>query len=112
MVAQLLKKFSAFYVNSKVHYRVGFEVLIAAVMKSSVFGDITPFSPLKVNRLSGGACCLHPQCRKINQESSMMWVASTGFLLGLSFDLEDGGNVLLRKVGSLSTDYMALYPRR
>jgi hypothetical protein len=35
-----------------------------------------------------------------------------GFLLGLFFDLEDGYNMFLRNVGSLSTDYTALYPRR
>jgi hypothetical protein len=30
--------------------RVGFEVLTTVVMKSSIFQDITPCSPLKVNR--------------------------------------------------------------
>jgi hypothetical protein len=37
-----------------------FEVLVAVVMKSSVFWDVTPCNPLKVNRRSGGtstACC-------------------------------------------------------
>jgi hypothetical protein len=33
---------------------VGIEVLTAAVMKSTVFRDITTCSPLKVNRRSGG----------------------------------------------------------
>jgi hypothetical protein len=31
---------------------VGFEALIAAVMKSNVFWDITPYSPLKVKDVS------------------------------------------------------------
>jgi hypothetical protein len=35
----------------------------------------------------------------------------TGILLGL-FDPEDGGDMFLRNVGSLSTDYRALYPRK
>jgi hypothetical protein len=35
-----------------------------------------------------------------------------GFLLEAFFDREDGGDVFLRNVGRLSTDYMALYPRR
>jgi hypothetical protein len=36
----------------------------------------------------------------------------TGSRLGLFFDLEDRGNMFLRNFGWLSTDYMALYPRR
>jgi hypothetical protein len=40
-------------------YFVGFEVLTAVVMKSSIFWDITPCSPLKVNRLFGKVVCLH-----------------------------------------------------
>jgi hypothetical protein len=32
--------------------------------------------------------------------------------LGLFFDPEDGGDMSLRKVGGLSTDYTALYIRR
>jgi hypothetical protein len=37
------------------------------VMKSSIFWDITPYSPLKVNRRLGGTCRLHLQGRRINQ---------------------------------------------
>jgi hypothetical protein len=37
------------------------------VMKSSVFWDIVPCSPLKVNRRLGGTCRLHLQGRRINQ---------------------------------------------
>jgi hypothetical protein len=33
-----------------------------------------------------------------------------GFLIGLHFDPEDGGDMFLRNVGWLSTDYTALYP--
>jgi hypothetical protein len=33
---------------------MGFEVLTAVVMGSYIFWDITPCSPLKVNRLFGG----------------------------------------------------------
>jgi hypothetical protein len=35
-----------------------------------------------------------------------------GFLLGLIFETEDRGDIFLRNVGWLSTDYTALYPRR
>jgi hypothetical protein len=33
-----------------------------------------------------------------------------GYLLGLFFYPEDGGDMLLRNVDSLSTDYIELYP--
>jgi hypothetical protein len=40
-------------------YRVGFEVLTAVVMKSTIFWDITSCSPLKVNRRFGRTYRLH-----------------------------------------------------
>jgi hypothetical protein len=46
---------------------VGFEVLTAVVMKSSVFSDITLCGPLKVNRHFGGTCCFPLQGRRIPQ---------------------------------------------
>jgi hypothetical protein len=60
---------------------VEYEVLTAMVMKSPIFWDITPCSPLKVNRLSEGTCCLHLQGRRmIKQETRMKQVArSVGF---------------------------------
>jgi hypothetical protein len=42
-------------------------VKIVEVMKSSVFCDITPCSPLKVNQRFGGTCRLHLQGRRICQ---------------------------------------------
>jgi hypothetical protein len=42
--------------NKLIHMR--FEVLSAVVMKSSVFWDITPCSPLKVNQHLRGTCQL------------------------------------------------------
>jgi hypothetical protein len=38
--------------------------------------------------------------------------AHSGFLLFLFFDPEDGGDMPLRNIGRLSTDYTALYPQR
>jgi hypothetical protein len=36
------------------HFHVGFEVLTSVITESSVFWDMTPCSPLKVNRRFGG----------------------------------------------------------
>jgi hypothetical protein len=44
-----------------------FEVLTAVVIKSPIFWDITPFTPLKVNRSFGVICCIYYQGRRINQ---------------------------------------------
>jgi hypothetical protein len=43
------------------------EVLTAVVMKSSIFYDITPCSPLKVNRRFGRTYRLNLQCRRISR---------------------------------------------
>jgi hypothetical protein len=51
------------------HY-VGFEVLTAVIMKITIFWDITPCSPLSVNRRFGGTYCLHLQGRKISRARS------------------------------------------
>jgi hypothetical protein len=73
------------YVNRKENI-VGFEVLTAVVMKSTIFWVITPCSPVKVNRRFGGtyrllAACFH-----------------SVFLLDLFFDPEEGGDKFLQNV--------------
>jgi hypothetical protein len=60
------------------------EVLTAVVMKSSIFWDITPCSPLKVNR-----------CFRRTSRASACYLPHVGFLLGVFFNPEDGGNMLL-----------------
>jgi hypothetical protein len=42
----------------------GFEVFIAVVMKSIIFWDMTPCSPLSFNRRFGGTYRLHLQGRR------------------------------------------------
>jgi hypothetical protein len=61
------------------------------VVKSLVFWDITPHSPLKVDQRFGGTRRLH--------QSSVCYLFHDGVLVGLFFDREDGGDVLLRNVG-------------
>jgi hypothetical protein len=72
--------------------------------RSSVFWDITPCSPLKVNRRFGGRFLLHLQGRKWeNPETSVKQMAV----------LIEAGDMFLRNVGLLSKDYKMLlvYPR-
>jgi hypothetical protein len=57
---------------------IGFDVLTAVVMKSSAFWDITPYSPLEVNRLFVLTRRLHL------------------FLFGLFLDPEHGGDTFLQ----------------
>jgi hypothetical protein len=66
-----------------IHFSIcSFAHLIAS--ESSVFWDITPCIPLKVNRRLRGTCRLHLQCRRISKQRA-------DFLLGLFFDPEDEG---------------------
>jgi hypothetical protein len=82
---------------------IGAEVLTVAVMSSTIFWDIMPYSPLKVNRRFRGAS----QNRNISQarnQRETRWKAEppllatcfhAGFLLGLFFNPEDGGDMFL-----------------
>jgi hypothetical protein len=75
---------------------VGFEVLTAVVLKGSIFWDITPYRPLKVNRRFGGTCGIY------------CYLLHAGFLLDWFYNPEDGDDTFFRNVSSLSTDYAAL----
>jgi hypothetical protein len=46
---------------------VGYEIFTAVAMKSSVFWDVTPYSPLKVNWRFRGRYRLHSEGRRISQ---------------------------------------------
>jgi hypothetical protein len=88
---------------------VGFEVFTAVVMKSTIFWDTTPCSPLSVNGRFGGTYRLHHQNRKNKLSKKPAWnVANSAFY----FAPDNGGDMFLRNVGWHSTDYTALYPRR
>jgi hypothetical protein len=51
--------------NKKVH--VGFEVLKAVIMKSTIIWDLTLCIPLKVNRRFGGTYLFHLKGRRISR---------------------------------------------
>jgi hypothetical protein len=75
---------------------VGFEVLTAVAMKSSVFLDIRLCSPLKASRRFGGTC-VHLQGRRLSHttnqhEAGMFWACNSaccllhvGLLCGIFF---------------------------
>jgi hypothetical protein len=81
---------------------VGYEVLTAMVLKSSIFWDITPCSPWKFKLRFGGTCRLHHHGWRISQVGNHHEAGSK----------ECHGDLLLRNPGSLSTDYTAWYPRK
>jgi hypothetical protein len=63
----MLAYFSYFIRNIDLRYNVGFEALTAVVMKTYIFWDITPCSPLKVSRRFGGICH-HLQRWRVSQD--------------------------------------------
>jgi hypothetical protein len=82
---------------------VGFEVLTEMVVQSFVLGYNAVLS-LKFNWHFGATCSFHLQ-------GFACCLLHASFLLGLLFNHEDGGDMFLRNIGWLSTDYAALYPR-
>jgi hypothetical protein len=74
--------------------------------KSPIFWDITPCSPVKVNRSLSGTRRLHLQ------SSSTLCLFHAGLLLGLLFNAEDGGDMFLRNIGWLSTNYNGIISQK
>jgi hypothetical protein len=67
------------------HKYFGSEVLTAVAMKSYIFWDITPSSPLKVNRRLGGKSGLHLQGRRVGQARNQHKAGSKQSSSGLRF---------------------------
>jgi hypothetical protein len=89
---------------------VGFEVLTAEVMKSTVFWDMRSCSSLNVNRRFGVICRVHLQGCQVSKARNQRGAGSEQSLLGLFVNPEDEGDMLFRNVVWLSTDYTALCP--
>jgi hypothetical protein len=85
-------------------------------LKSSIFWDITPCSPLKVNGRFRGTCRLHFQGRRVSQarkqREAELSLLTAVFMLVSCVAYSSTLKMCLRNVGCLSTDYMAIYPRR
>jgi hypothetical protein len=82
---------------------VGFEVLTAMVMKSSVFWVIMPWRMLEVNQCQGNM--LPPSSQPRNKTSSACYFVHASFLLGLFSGPEDGG----RSSVETSCDFQLLH---
>jgi hypothetical protein len=85
------------------------ETATANSLKSIIFWDVTPCNLLICNRRFGGTYRLHLQGRReFQQEPACKQVV----LAEIFFDPEDGGDMFIRNVGCISTDYTAPHPRR
>jgi hypothetical protein len=65
--------------------------LLVGCMTSSTLWDVKPCSALKVERRFGGTCRFHLS------PGSACHLPHAGFLPGLLFELEAGGEMFLRK---------------
>jgi hypothetical protein len=52
------------FIKKVLPIRIEIEVLSAVVMKSNIFWDITPCSPLKINQCLGGSHCFYFQGKR------------------------------------------------
>jgi hypothetical protein len=93
---------------------MGKQIRINTAIKSSSFWKITSCSPLKVYRRFEGTCRLHLHGWRVrysrNQQPCLLLHA--GFLPGLLLNPEDRGDIFNWNLGWLSTDYLALCPKR
>jgi hypothetical protein len=64
------------FITELINHGLGFEVLTAVDMKSSIFWDVTPYSTSKVIRRFGAACRLQLQGRRISYENNQREASS------------------------------------
>jgi hypothetical protein len=68
---------------------------VAITLLKAEFWNIKPRNPFKVNQRSGGTCHLH----LLGQRGLLATCFHDGFLVGLFFEPEGGGDVFLRNIG-------------
>jgi hypothetical protein len=84
---------------------LGFEVLTLMVIDDTVFWDITPCSPLKLNR-SLAETYLHLQGRSISQQNFACFLPTSSWFFCLAY------STILKIEAEDTTDYTALCPGR
>jgi hypothetical protein len=119
-LSPILSWVKTFFLTLKVYFQnslvyVGFEVLTAVVMKSTIFCHLVRCKSTDVSEEH--ISFIHELSKKPawKQLWSSVLVATffhTGFLFGLFFEYEDGSDIFLRNVGWLPTYSAALYPVR
>jgi hypothetical protein len=90
---------------------VGFQVLTPVVMKSSTSWNITPYSPLKINRHSVWTFRLHLQDLRTSRARNKLCLTPS-FKPVSCLAYEDGGDMFLWNIGWLEIRHEVLYPRR
>jgi hypothetical protein len=92
------------------NYQTAFEIHAAVTFDSSIFWDILPCNPVKINRRFGGK--YSGSKNKPSKKPAQIRQRHAGLLLGLLFYPEYGSDMFLRNVGCISTDYTTSHPRR
>jgi hypothetical protein len=105
------------------NFRTGFQVLIAVVMKSTIFGiwrravcwvstDVSEEHIASIFRVEKISWARNQHESRWQAHVCLAHVLTLVSCSAYVLDPEDGGDMFLRNVGWYSTDYMTLYPRR
>jgi hypothetical protein len=78
----------------------GFDVLTAVIIKSNLFGLVTPCSAVENYQHFGRTCCLHLHCRRISEANIYQ------------FDPKNEGSKFFRNVNEFISDYTPSHFRK
>jgi hypothetical protein len=82
-----------------------------SLTESAIFWNMTPCSLAEVRRRFRRMYCLHLQGRKASNMLTALTSSHSAFLIGLSFESDDGSSIFLRNVRELP-DYVKPQSRR